>query len=197
MYPEAEEGGGSMKKRIRRIFQVCLLIAVITVPAHLVFAYFTDYEAARGGAIVGLTGQTEIYEEVTDTEKVVRIRNVGETNVVVRVAIEGSYMNSVTPSEGWIQDGNFWYYDSILTPQGGTVPAGEEAYYSVYETSPITVSIDSSEAAADGQDFDIVVTANAQAAAWEFDEASQTNELQAEDWPVPDISIPLAGEAGE
>lgn len=111
----------------KSILLVVAMMLVLSLTVGLTLAYFSDYEAAKGGASIALGGQTEIEENVTDKEKVVQINNIGETNVVVRVAI---YMpealekveNSITfeNASDWVKDGGFYYYTKVLEPKKST-----------------------------------------------------------------------------
>ena len=178
-----------MKKKTRRIFQVCLLVAVLAVPTCMTYAYFTDYEAARGGAVVYLEGRTEIEEEVTDSQKNIRIRNVGvpgeAANVIVRTRVLGTYMSDpVAESGDWIYDEStdYWYYNGIL--EAGT------------DTPELLVDINSSQAAEDEQSFEVDVVSEAEAVSWEYDEASGTNVLHLpEGWTYPQISAETSAES--
>ena len=77
----------------------------------------------------------------------ISIENVGETDVVVRVAIYGDYIDwdKSTIGEGWTRaDGDEWYYyNKILKPDE--------------TTSTITAKVDKTAAEKAGHDFDIVV----------------------------------------
>lgn len=111
----------------KSILLVVAMMLVLSLTVGLTLAYFSDYEAAKGGASIALGGQTEVEENVTDKEKVVWINNIGETNAVVRVAI---YMpealekveNSITfeNASDWVKDGDFYYYTKVLEPGKST-----------------------------------------------------------------------------
>ena len=120
-----------------------LLLAPATKTAY---AYFTDYEAARGGAVIRLGGETHLEEEVKEGNKTVVISNTGDTDLVVRVMILGNadYM-TVDPGKDW-QEGTdgAWYYTAVLA-------AGED-------TTAINVNVKTGPGeAAENQDFDITV----------------------------------------
>ena len=111
-----------MKKHLTKksILAAAALVLCLSVSIGSAMAYFTDYEDARGGAVLHLGGETEIDEGSDTRNKHIVIRNTGETNMMVRVAIFGNenekYM-SVTPAADWItgNDG-FYYYGSTLKP---------------------------------------------------------------------------------
>ena len=107
-------------KAVRRktILLVVAMMLVLSLTVGLTMAYFSDYTTAKGGLTVTLGGRTTIHEQQNDDNKVITIENTGETDVIVRVAVYGP--TEITYSgEGWIQSGDYWYYDSIL-PVGGT-----------------------------------------------------------------------------
>lgn len=127
-----------------------LIIAIIAVVLTLLtstgvtLAYFSDYETAMGEVTLNLNGQTEIYEEVTDTQKVIRIFNTGDANVVVRVAVYGPEGMKVTADdEHWQKHGGYYYYDMVLK-------AGES-------TGTITADITGIPVTEDLSEFDIIV----------------------------------------
>ena len=109
-------------KRTKLILSVIALVLVLSLTAGLTLAYFSDYTTAQGGKTVTLGGQTEIIEQANDDNKVIQIKNTGETDVMVRVAVyaptEVTYSGS-----GWTdgRDG-YYYYDSVL-PVGETSSA--------------------------------------------------------------------------
>lgn len=135
-----------MRNRKMKLLVASVLLVALAAPA-VAFAYFTDYESAWGGAVIKLEGETTIHEEASTDQKVISIENIGETDVVVRVAIYGDYIKwgESTIGDGWVhKDGDDWYYyDKMLKP-------GES-------TSEIVVKIDKDAATSDGHDFDIVV----------------------------------------
>jgi hypothetical protein len=103
----------------RTILLVVAIALVLSMTVGLALAYFSDSTAAKGGMKVTLGGETKIVEEQPDDNtKVIRIQNIGETDVVVRVAVYGPFEISYTGS-GWTKSGDYWYYDKIL-PAGGT-----------------------------------------------------------------------------
>jgi predicted ribosomally synthesized peptide with SipW-like signal peptide len=127
-----------------------LIIAVIAVVMTLLastgvtLAYFSDYETALGEVALNLSGETQIAEEVTDTQKVVKIVNTGDANVVVRMAIYGPEGMKITiDDDHWKKQGDHYYYDKILKP-------GET-------TGSITADISGIPVTADLDEFEIIV----------------------------------------
>ena len=129
--------------RNKTIIAVIAVVLTLTASIGVTMAYFSDYETAMGEVTLNLSGETTIDEDVTDTEKVVKIVNTGDANVVVRVAIYGPDGMKVTASEHWVKNGDFYYYDQILPPGG--------------ETTTITASIADIPVTADMSQFDIIV----------------------------------------
>ena len=130
-----------MKAAKRRMILLVVAIAlVLSMTVGLALAYFSDSTAAEGGKTVTLGGQTTIREEQRDNSKRIWIRNTGETDVVVRVAVYGPTAIRYSGS-GWTNSGDYWYYDSVL-------PVGEE-------TDPITATWDVPKDL--GDDYNVVV----------------------------------------
>ena len=90
------------------------LILCLSVSIGFAFAYFTDYENARGGAILKLHGQTHLNEKVDETGKTISIQNVDEPDMVVRVMVIGNEEHlGVIKGDNWIgPDEDGWYYYS-------------------------------------------------------------------------------------
>lgn len=110
-----------MKKISKKTLILALsLILCFSVSIGVATAYFTDYEAAKGGAVLSLSGQTWVQEVIADNTKSITIKNVGETEMIVRVRIIGDA--TVTPNADWTKvtsnGEDWWYYTKILTPKG-------------------------------------------------------------------------------
>jgi len=126
----------------RSILIIIAMALVLSLSVGMTFAYFSDHTAAKGEAIVNLTGKTEIVEKVKDDKKTIVIKNIGNTDVLVRVAVYGPSAMTVTPESGWTEKkGDFYYYESIL--QVGK------------STSSITAYIEGPEGIV--ENFDVVV----------------------------------------
>ena len=132
-----------MKKNRTILLLLGLALALALAPAvKTAFAYFTDYEPARGGAVIHLAGQTELHEEVVEGNKTVTIENTGETDMVVRVMVFGEASRmSIEAGSDWTfsEADNAYYYAKVLEP-------GET-------TESIEVTVKGKE----GDNFDIVV----------------------------------------
>ena len=107
-----------MKKISKKTIILALsLILCFTASIGIVAAYFTDYESAKGGAVITLSGQTSITEKVKENNKTVVIANVDETDMIVRVKVIG-YENDPNEEEpkvtivkgDWIEGTDGWYY---------------------------------------------------------------------------------------
>lgn len=170
-----------MKNNKIKLLIIGILLVALAAPAA-VLAYFTDYEEAWGGAVLNLEGETTIEEKADSAKKEVNIRNTGETDVIVRVAIYGDFVEKIDYDEGdWThQEGDDWYYyNRILKPGEATA-------------SQITAWIDQGAAGAAGHDFDVVVVHESERVSYDGSAAFKVN--KPEGWTnMPDI----AGEASE
>jgi len=127
-------------KRSKVYLLVVALVLVLSLTVGLTMAYFSDYTEAKGGIKVALGGETTIREDQNDDNKVIRIENTGDTDVVVRVAVYAPTEVSYTGS-GWTNSGDYWYYDKVL-------PVGEMS-------DPLTAKW---EVPADlGDDYNVIV----------------------------------------
>ena len=101
----------------KKLITALSLILCLSVSIGLVCAYFTDYESARGGAVLKLSGQTWLKEEADEKSKTVSIKNVDEPDMVVRVMVIGDANHlGVITADGWTgpdKDG-WYYYNKIL-----------------------------------------------------------------------------------
>ena len=135
----------SAKKRILLIIFVLTLSAFVTV--GISYAYFTDYDTAKGTASVKLSGETVIKEEFQDNKKIISVYNRGDGDAVVRVGIfgpDGMQFEYENPSDWYHDDGDdFWYYKSILPAEG--------------TTSKITVKLDNIPKDVELSEMDITV----------------------------------------
>ena len=107
-----------MKKANKRfLLTICAVTLSLCVTVGVAFAYFTDYEMARGTAVVKLSGQTVIDEQFEDLDKVITILNNGKGDVIVRVGVYGpDEMNYEFDSGDWYhsETDGFWYYKHVL-----------------------------------------------------------------------------------
>ena len=106
-----------MRNHRKLLIMALSLILCITASVGIAFAYFTDYENARGGAILNLKGQTWIDEDADEKGKTIVIQNVNEPDMVVRVMIIGDkdHLGVIDAEDGWIgPDKDGWYYYSKL-----------------------------------------------------------------------------------
>lgn len=149
-----------VKRRNRKpIIAAIAILLTLSVSVGLTVAYFSDYETAMGEVSLNLSGQTQITEEVTDTQKVIRIVNTGskgDADMVVRVRVFGPDGMKVSVGDGhWTKpSGSEWYYyDQVLAP-------GES-------TSAITASIADLPVDTDLSEFDIIVEHESAIAAYD------------------------------
>lgn len=140
-----------MKKlRNKKFALICAVVLTLMVSSGVTLAYFSDYEIAQGEAKIKLAYQTEIEEEVTDTEKTITIKNTSDKetggDVVVRVAIYGPDKMKIDLGEGWSQkqtDG-YYYYNKILKPGEGDESSSSSIKASI-EDIPKTIDLSEME----------------------------------------------------
>lgn len=160
-----------MRRKGKKTY-IAILAVVLTLLAStgVTLAYFSDYETAMGEVTLHLNGETQITEEVTDTQKVIRVVNTGQAgdaSVVVRVAVYGPDQMKVTAEDShWQEKDGYYYYDRILAP-------GET-------TSALTADVTGIPTTADMAAFDIVVTHESAIAA--YDENNQVKTPEGWDW---------------
>lgn len=161
----------------RKLVIALSLILCLTASVGFTMAYFTDYENAKGGAVVNLSGQTEVEEEFKDNNKIVTIKNTGETDMVVRVKVLGdekhmtvNKSNDSDYNPDWVEgtDG-FWYYKKVL-------PAGAEA-------SKFKVTVEGKIDPGDPIDFEITVVHESQRVTYDGDKVAVP-----EGWKIDSIS---------
>lgn len=144
-----------MKKISKKTIIMALsLILCLAVSVGLTTAYFTDYESAKGGAVLKLSGQTQLKEDLDGNNKTVVITNVGETDMIVRVQVIGENV-SFTPGDDWNKVGDWWYYGKIL--KGSTDGTGDS-------TSNLVAAV---SGPAGETNFDIVVVHEASRTVYE------------------------------
>ncbi len=164
-----------MKRIFNKRTMILVLLAVLVLSTGVAYAYFTDYEQARGGAVINLNGQTKIEEDADEARKIITISNTGDTDVIVRVAVYGDFISNVEYSTtDWTKDGDFYYYNKIL-------PAGQTT------TSSITANIDTEKAKAAGHDYEIIVVHESSRVL--FDGTEANNVVKPNGWTYPDISV--------
>ena len=138
------------------------LILCLTASVGFTLAYFTDYENAKGGAVVNLSGQTEIEEEFDGNNKEATITNTGETDMVVRLKVFGDEKHmkeNSTNNKDWVKGSDgFWYYKKVL-------PVGKEA-------SMFKVDVSGKIDPGDPIDFEITVVHESQRVTYDGDKVA-------------------------
>lgn len=141
-----------MKAVNKKSLLVIAIALVLSLSVGLTFAYFSDYNAAKGGTGLALGGKTELHDEYDSDQKTVKIENTGETDVIVRVAVYAPVVGNQTADvsgNNWAKVGEgdkaYWYYTKVLAPN---------------ETSdPLTVSTEYLKSDADlGNIAEVIVT---------------------------------------
>ena len=107
-----------MNKRRPLILAVFAIVLCLSVSVGAAIAYFSDYEEASGGAVLGLGGETQLTEGSDAANKHIVIENTGETNMIVRLAIfQNDYLTvKLEQAADWKQVGDFYYYTKVLQP---------------------------------------------------------------------------------
>ena len=140
--------------RLKLIIAVLAVILALSASSGVALAYFSDYEPALGERTLLLNDETQIEEEVTDTEKTIKIVNTGKSAVVVRVAIYGPEGMKVEADSHWKKSGDYYYYDQVLAP-------GES-------TTSIKASIADIPVTADMEEFEIIVNHESAIATYQY-----------------------------
>ena len=158
------------------------LILCMSVSIGIAFAYFTDYENARGGAILHLKGQTWIDEKADKDGKTIVIKNVDEPDMVVRAMIiaDQSHLGNITLGEGWQgPDADGWYYYGKILKGSKDRDGGETTELRA------EVKVSGNE---DINDFDVVVVQEAERVTYDQD-AQGNNVVSIPDgWNITSIS---------
>ena len=168
-----------MKNRRLLITAICLVMC-LAVSIGLTVAYFTDYESAKGGAVIHLSGRTEIEEDFDGNDKLVTVTNTsdGEVDMVVRVMAFGENLAYAPEKEGeWIQDSksdNIWYYHKVLKKDEST--------------SVLRVEVSGKVTADDPLDFEVTVVDEAQRAIYTQDGSGNNIVAVPSGWNVASIS---------
>ena len=171
-----------MSKHRKLLVMALSLILCIAASVGLTFAYFTDYENARGGAILNLKGQTWIDERVDKNGKTVVIKNVNEPDMVVRVMViaDNDHLGDITLGDGWEgpdEDG-WYYYNKIL--KGSKDRDGDETTEFRAE-----VKVSGNE---DINDFDVVVVQEAERVVYDADAQGNNTVSIPDGWNIKSIS---------
>jgi predicted ribosomally synthesized peptide with SipW-like signal peptide len=156
-----------MKKIKKKILVIFALVLCLSVTVGVSMAYFSDYEDASGGATLNLGGKTELEEGNDHSKKDIKIKNTGETNMIVRVAILGEgvqYFKEGNPSydtDDWAvakdsQGVTWYYYKKVLKPKQETSVINAEMKFDWKGEEPdysfeITVVHESAQAVYNGE----------------------------------------------
>ena len=154
-----------MKNKTKLVIALSLIMC-LAASVGFTFAYFTDYESAKGGAVVSLSGQTEIEETFDSNNKKVVIKNMGDTDMVVRVKVFGDEKHMTvnsTNNTDWVKGSDgFWYYRKVLKKKG---TAGDTA-------SMLKVDVSGVINPGDPIDFEITVVHESQRVTYDGDKVA-------------------------
>lgn len=171
-----------MRNHRKLLIMALSLILCITASVGITFAYFTDYENARGGAILNLKGQTWIDEQADKNGKTIKIKNVNEPDMVVRVMIiaDKDHLGAITLGDGWTgPDADGWYYYGKVL-KGSTDRDGGE-------TSELRAEVNVS-GNEDINDFDVVVVQEAERVLYDQDSEGNNIVSVPAGWNIDSIS---------
>ena len=143
----------SVSKRNLAILVLAAALILLT-SVGVARAYFRDYERAWGYATLHLNGKTEIEEKVENGQKEVTIVNTGDANMIIRVKAFAP-TDLQYGGEGWIQAGDYWYYNQVLTPKA--------------ESGVLDVSWEKVAANADNNKYEVIVVQEAEIAVYDED----------------------------
>lgn len=166
-----------IKKRTKIVILTAAMLLVLTAGIGLTSAYFTDYENARGGAVIELGGQTELTEIVKDGNKNVSISNTGDTDMIVRVMIYGDTgrISNVT-GDGWNKGADKAYYYNKVLHKGES-------------TGTLTVNVRTGSS--DTDDFEVIVVHEGSRAVYDGTadpEATVQKLVAPEGWNADEVS---------
>lgn len=169
-----------MRNYRKLLIMALSLILCLSVSIGFAFAYFTDYENARGGAILRLHGQTHLNEKVDEKGKTISIQNVDEPDMVVRVMVIGNEEHlGVIKGDNWIgPDEDGWYYYSKVL-KGSKDGKGES-------TSDLKAEIKVKDE--DIDDFDVVVVQEAERVVYDQDSEGNNIVSVPAGWNIDSIS---------
>lgn len=105
----------------RTLVALVAVIMTLTATMGMTLAYFSDTDSAEGGAILLLSGQTEIVEpDVTDDSKTIQITNISEdpVDMVARVRVIAPVDVEWTAGRGWTEGEDGWWYYTEAIAQG-------------------------------------------------------------------------------
>lgn len=125
-----------MKAVNKKSLLVIAIALVLSLSVGLTLAYFSDYNAAKGGTGIALGGKTELIDDYNSDEKTVVIKNTGDVDVIARVAVYAPVVGNQTVSvagTNWVKDGEgdkaYWYYTKVIPAKGQSEPLKIDTRY--------------------------------------------------------------------
>lgn len=104
----------------RTLVAILAVIMTLTASMGMTLAYFSDTDPAEGGAILLLSGKTEIEEQADEGSKTIRIKNVSRpdpVDMVARVKVVAPVEVTWNAGSGWTDGGDGWWYYTEVIPQ--------------------------------------------------------------------------------
>ncbi|MBR5560613.1 MAG: hypothetical protein IKU73_04290 [Clostridia bacterium] len=120
------------KMTIKTILTLSALALLLTFTVSGTLAYIATQTGEVENVFEPVEVDTEIDETFrNDVKSVVKVKNVGDIPVFVRVAVIGNWCNdanevvepwnpSFTPGSGWSKRGEYYYYNSAVQPGDAT-----------------------------------------------------------------------------
>ena len=103
----------------RQLAAVAIALCML-VTAGAAAAYFTTYVSAKGGHVLQLGSEVQIDEKIEGMDKIVSMKNTGDTDAYVRIKLLYSSVTNdvdVQLNENWTagSDG-YYYYKKVVEP---------------------------------------------------------------------------------
>lgn len=131
-----------MKAVNKKSLLVIAIALVLSLSVGLTLAYFSDYNAAKGGTGIALGGKTVLHDDYDSDSKTVSIENTGDVDVIARVAVYAPVVNDQTvkvSGTNWEKvgegDSAYWYYTKVI-------PAGKSSETLTVDTTYLKSNAD-------------------------------------------------------
>lgn len=143
----------------KTIIAIVAMIMTLTASMGMTLAYFSDTDQAEGGAVLLLSGKTEIIETPEAGKKTISIKNISEdpVDMVTRVKVVAPVEVTFPSHSGWKKGNDGWWYYTKAIAKGAssdpleatwTIPANSviENYDVIvlHESSPAVYNDDGS-----------------------------------------------------
>lgn len=110
----------------KTIIAIVAMIMTLTASMGMTLAYFSDTDQAEGGAVLLLSGKTEIIETPEAGKKTISIKNISEdpVDMITRVKVVAPVEEvEFDVGSGWKKGSEgWWYYTTAIPKEGSTTP---------------------------------------------------------------------------